>query len=241
MAQKKLQRGDSVVVKPNVKELDLNINIGGWQGRVAEIEEDGLIGIDWDSLTLKQISDKTIVYCEVEGLDWARAYLEPDDIEQTTARDTEDDVVKAVEDIESKHDFSWTDEESDESEEIDRRIQDILDGAEDESEEAAYEVWQEYLEDELEFPFEAEIVECQEEGPLQEGDQVTVVGIYEDEEEYDVFDDDIDDIDDIFGILVVLRHGREEYEFPLCDLEVLDKSSSNYQPVKDYAIWFADQ
>jgi hypothetical protein len=240
MAQSKLQLGDSVVVKPNVKELDLNINIGGWQGRVAEIEEeDGLIGIDWDSLTLKQIPEKTIIYCEVEGLDWARAYLEPEDIEQTTARDTEDDVAKAVEHIESKHDFSWLDEDSEESEEIDRRIQDILDGAEDESEEAAFEVWQEYLEDELQFPFEAEVFECQEEGPLQEGDRVTVVGIYEDDdEEYDAFEDDIEDI---FGILVVLRHGREEYEFPLCDLEVLDKSSDNYQPVKDYAIWFADR
>ena len=40
MAQSKLQLGDSVVVKPNVEELDLNINIGGWQGRVAEIEEE---------------------------------------------------------------------------------------------------------------------------------------------------------------------------------------------------------
>ncbi|WPD22895.1 MAG: calcium-binding protein [Candidatus Electrothrix scaldis] len=240
MVQGKLQLGDSVIVKPNVEELDLNINIGGWQGRVAEIEEeDGLIGIDWDSLTLKQIPDKTIVYCEVEGLDWARAYLEPADVEQTTARDTEDDVVKAIEDIESKHDFTWTDEDPEESEEIDRRIQAVLDNAEDESEEAAFEVWQEYLEDELEFPFEAEIFECQEEGPLQEGDQVTVVDIYEDDdEEYDVFDDDIEDI---YGILVSLRHGREKYEFPLCDLEVLDKSSSNYQPVKDYAIWLANR
>jgi hypothetical protein len=240
MAQRKLQLGDSVIVKPNVEELDLNINIGGWQGRVAEIEEeDGLIGIDWDSLSLKQLSDKTIVYCEVEGLDWARVYLAPEDVEQTTARDSVDDVVKAIEDIESKHDFTWTDEDPEESEEIDRRIQAVLDNAEDESEEAAFEVWQEYLEDELEFPFEAEVVECQEEGPLQEGDQVTVVDIYEDDdEEYDVFDDDIEDI---YGILVLLRHGREKYEFPLCDLEVLDKSSSNYQPVKDYAIWFANR
>ena len=236
MAQGELRLGDSVIVKPNVEELDLNINIGGWQGRVAEIEEeDGLIGIDWDSLTLKQIPDKTIVYCEVEGLDWARVYLAPEEVEQTTARDSVDDVVKAIEDIESKHDFTWTDEDPEESEEIDRRIQAVLDNAEDESEEAAFEVWQEYLEDELEFPFEAEIFECQEEGPLQEGDQVTVVGIYEDD------DEEYDDIEDIYGILVLLRHGREKYEFPLCDLEVLDKSSSNYQPVKDYAIWFANR
>ena len=81
-----------------------------------------MIGIDWDSLTLKQMPDKTIVYCEIEGLDWARAYLAPKDVEQTTARDSEDDVQKAIEQLESKHDFTWLDEDPDESEEIDRRI-----------------------------------------------------------------------------------------------------------------------
>ncbi|CAK8717877.1 MAG: hypothetical protein D3920_14155 [Candidatus Electrothrix sp. AW2] len=229
MAQRKLQRGDSVVVKPNVKDHELKINMGGWQGRVAEIEEeDGLIGIDWDSLTLKQLSDKTIVSCEVEGLDWARMYLAPEDVEQTTARDTEDDVVKAVEHIESKHDFTWSEKESDDwDEEEDSRIQAILDNAEDESEEAAYEAWQEHLQDVLEFPFEAEVFEWQEDGPLQEGDTVKVVSL--------------DECDESDGVLVLLRHRRKEYEFPLCDLEVLDKSSPNYQPVNDYAVWFANR
>jgi hypothetical protein len=229
MAQRKLQLGDSVVVKAGVEELDLNINIGGWQGRVAEIEEeDGLIGIDWDSLSLKQLSDKTIVYCEVEGLDWARAYLEPADVEQTTARDSEDDVVKAIEDIESKHDFAWSGEESDDwDEEEDSRIQAILDNAEDESEEAAYEAWQEYLQDVLEFPFEAEVFEWQEEGELQEGDTVKVVSL--------------DECDESDGVLVSIRHRRKAYEFPLCDLEVLDESSPNYQPVNDYGVWFANR
>jgi hypothetical protein len=232
MAQSKLQLGDSVVVKPNVEELDLNINIGGWQGRVAEIEEeDSLIGIDWDSLTLKQMPDKTIVYCEIEGLDWARAYLAPEDVEQTTARDTENDTKKAVEHIESKHDFTCTDEDPDDWDEEDRRIQEVLNLAEDESEEAAYEAWQEHFQEVLQFPFEAEVFEWQEEGPLQEGDKVKVVSII----------DDVEEDDDIYGILVSLRHGRKKYEFPLCDLEVLDKSSANYQPVKDYAIWFANR
>ena len=228
MAQGKLQLGDSVVVKAGVEELDLNINIGGWQGRVAEIEEeDGLIGIDWDSLSLKQLSDKTIVYCEVEGLDWARVYLAPEEVEQTTARDSVDDVVKAIEDIESKHDFTCLAEDPDDWEEEDRRIQEVLTLAEDESEEAAYCAWQKHLQEVLKFPFEAEVFEWQERGPLQEGDTVKVTNI--------------DEIVDPQGILASLRHRSKEYEFPLCDLEVLDKSSSNYQPVKDYAIWFANR
>ena len=34
---------------------------------------------------------------------------------------------------------------------------------------------------------------------------------------------------------------KSYYVFPLCDLEVLDKSSPYYQPVKDYAVWFANR
>ncbi len=48
--------GDSVVVRPGVKEPDLEMfTIGGWQGRVLEIDADSdkeniLITIEWDSL-----------------------------------------------------------------------------------------------------------------------------------------------------------------------------------------------
>jgi hypothetical protein len=33
----KLRKGDSVVVKPGVMDLDFDIDIGGWQGRITEI------------------------------------------------------------------------------------------------------------------------------------------------------------------------------------------------------------
>jgi len=29
--------------------------------------------------------------------------------------------------------------------------------------------------------------------------------------------------------------------FPLCDLTVVGKKSSNYQPIKDYCVWFANR
>ena len=35
-----LKIGDSVIVKPNVKDPDLGIDIGGWQGRISEINAD---------------------------------------------------------------------------------------------------------------------------------------------------------------------------------------------------------
>lgn len=64
-------------------------------------------------------------------------------------------------------------------------------------------------------------------GPLRSGDRVNVKGVSL--------------VDDHYGIIVELRVGRRRYDFPLCDLEVADQRSANYQPVKDYAIWFANR
>jgi hypothetical protein len=37
------------------------------------------------------------------------------------------------------------------------------------------------------------------------------------------------------------RDKIHEYDFPLCDLEVFPDTSPNHQPVKDYAVWFANR
>jgi hypothetical protein len=221
MAKINFKMGDSVVVRPNVTDPDLHINIGGWQGRISEInEEDHLICIDWDSLTLKQIPGETIDQSEEEGLDWTKMYLHPEEVERTTPRDSEDEVEEAIEFLENKHSWSFLGEEG-------KRIQAVLAKAEAGDDLAAFEAWEEHFRQVLRFPFEAEVSEWQERGPLRTGDKVSVLGIESSE--------------DLYGILVSLRRGRSKYVFPLCDLEVIDKSSSNYQPVKDYAVWFANR
>ncbi len=219
MIKIKLKLGDSVVVKPNIKDPDLNINMGGWQGRVSEIGEEDLICINWDSVSLKQMPGKTIDQCEEEGLDWATMNLYPADVELTSPRDSEDEVAEVIEFLQDKHAWSYLGEEG-------KRIQAVLAKAEDSSEWAAFEAWEEYFERVLKFPFRAEVSEWQERSPLRTGDKVKVLGI--------------EDLVDLYGILVTLRHKRSKYVFPLCDLEVIGKSSSNYQPVKDYVIWFAN-
>ncbi|XCN75504.1 MAG: hypothetical protein Q3M24_19620 [Candidatus Electrothrix aestuarii] len=104
MAQNKLQVGDSVVVKPNAEDPDLDIIIGGWQGRITEIEEeDNVIGIEWDSQTLRQMPDETIIQSEEEGLDWTKMYLLLEDVERTTPRDSENDVQEVIDLLTSKH------------------------------------------------------------------------------------------------------------------------------------------
>jgi hypothetical protein len=111
--------------------------------------------------------------------------------------------------------------------EQDKRIAQVLVGVSPDDEMVALDVWDKYLTQHLAFPFEAEVAEFQERGPLHAGDRIQVI--------------DISELDDLHGILVHVRAKREDYDFPLCDLEVVDKRSSNYQVVDDYAVWFANR
>jgi hypothetical protein len=47
--------------------------------------------------------------------------------------------------------------------------------------------------------------------------------------------------EDLYGILVHVRRERETFVFPLCDLEATDANSPNYQPLRDYVVWFANR
>jgi hypothetical protein len=63
--------------------------------------QSNLIGIEWDSITLKNIPSSVIDQCEVENLDWAQMCLFSTDVELTQPRDTEEDVAAIIEQIES--------------------------------------------------------------------------------------------------------------------------------------------
>jgi len=213
--------GDAVVVKPGTVDPDLGTEIGGWTGKIAkEPGQDNLVLISWDSVTLQNMPDSAIAQCEEQGLDWTRMYLEAQEVELTTPRDTEEDVAQVIEELQKKHTWSWVGEEG-------QRIQQVLADVDPDDEMAALEAWEDYLEENLTFPFAAEIDEWQERGPLQAGDRVKVTGIGL--------------VDDLYGIIVDVRHERRKYAFPLCDLAVVDEDSPNHQIVADYRVWFANR
>jgi len=109
--------------------------------------------------------------------------------------------------------------------EQERRVKDFIRscGGEDDTEiEGA---WCKYLEENLQFPFEAEIVD--EPGPLEVGNIIKVTAIA------GVFD--------LYGIVVKARMGRKQYSFPLCLLELVEKNSKNYELVDDYNFWFCNR
>jgi hypothetical protein len=212
--------GDSVIVKPSVQDPDFGISVGGWQGRISEVLEDGkLICIDWDSLTLKDIPDSMIASCEEDGMTWSQMYLYTTEVELATSRDSEEDVTQTMSQIEAHHKWDHLGEEG-------RRIQQILAHVDPDDELAILEAWDVHLRKVLSFPFEAEVAESQERSQLREGDQVTVQGIA--------------DIDDLYGILAEIKYKGEVQAFPLCDLEAKDTKSSNQGHVHLYDVWFSN-
>ena len=108
-----------------------------------------------------------------------------------------------------------------------RSIQAVLAGVDPDDEWAVFEAWHTHLHEVLNLPFEAEVAEFQERGPLQSGDHVTV--------------QELTDIDDLYGVLVEIKHKRRTYHFPLCDLEATDHKSPNYDSLRAYVVWFANR
>ncbi len=162
-----------------------------------------------------------IEQCEERGLDWAEMALFANEVEPAKPRDTERDVAKIKDQLSNQHGWAALGEEG-------KRIQKVLAGVDAGDEMQALGAWEEHLDENLRFPFEAVVAEFQERGPLRTGDKVIVTGI-------------ADATDEMYGIIVDVKEGRRKLAFPLCDLEATDKKSANYQLVKDYAIWFANR
>jgi Calcium binding len=222
--QTKFRVGDCVKVKDAVKDPDFSADLSGWQGRISNIDTSGdeiTVSIQWDSVTLKNMPVAMIEQCEVQGLDWAEMGLGADEVEPTKPRDNQRDVDQIKAQLSTKHGWAALGEEG-------KRIQQVLAAMDVDEDLDEFGAWEEHLEKNLRFPFEAVIAEFQERGPLRGGDRVIVTGIGE-------------VMDEMYGIIVDVKVGKRKYAFQLCDLETTDKKSANYQPVKDYAVWFANR
>ena len=75
-----LKINDSVKVKPGIKDPDNEMfDIGGWQGRITEIEsskgEDAIVTIAWDSITLLAMTREFIEESVRDGYAFAEMNL----------------------------------------------------------------------------------------------------------------------------------------------------------------------
>ena len=88
--------GDAVIVKTGVADPDFGTDIGGWQGRVKDVDGDDTVFIAWDSITLRQMSLDLIIRCENENFDWEVMTLNQTEVEKTTSQDSKEDVISAT-------------------------------------------------------------------------------------------------------------------------------------------------
>jgi hypothetical protein len=109
--------------------------------------------------------------------------------------------------------------------EQERRVQVFIASLETDEEDEILKAWEEQLKTNLEFPFEAEILDKP--SPLQVGKTVKVTGL--------------DGSEDLYGIIAEIKDGRKKYWIPLCELEPVDKDSENYQIIDDYCFWFCSR
>ena len=100
-SQASMRSGDSVIVKSGILDPNLDVDIGGWQGRVVEVEED-MVSIEWDSVTLNQMPGSVIERCEEQGLNWQLMRLHTREVQVTAPRDALQDVAKAQRELEDQ-------------------------------------------------------------------------------------------------------------------------------------------
>ena len=221
-----MKTGESVKVKTGVLEPDTEkFEIGGWQGRIVEVDtlttdEGTLINIMWDKITLQQIPPDYIIQSEIEGLGWETMVLFESDLEMAESRDTVEEVKSMQEELSEKYYWSKLGEDG-------LRIADVLAGTDRNDETTCFEIWKNHLNKSLIFPFQAEVMESEANEEIKEGTTVETVAL--------------SNVDDRFGILATIKTNGNDSVFPLCDLDVTDNRSANYQFINDYSVWFANR
>ena len=223
----KIKINDSIIVRKGVQDPDFeNLSLSGWSGRINEIVEEytdervALINIEWNSKTLKQIPDKYIQECETEGLDWQQMNLYVSDIEINIMADKTNDIKKTQKKLEEKHHWAYLGDSG-------KRISNILEGIKPEDEWKCFIQWDKYLKSKLEFPFQALVEYSENNWLVKEGDIINIKKLSE--------------VVDMYGIIAKGKIGKKTIEFPLCDLEIIEKKHNNYKLIDDYRVWFSNR
>ena len=212
--------GDSVRFKSGVEDYDFGVEIGGWQGRVIEVDDD-IVTVAFDSVTLRAMPTDFIERCEEDGLDWGEYVAAADELEAASPRDTEDDAETAISELKTRYAYSYLGEEG-------KELNRILGGIDPDDGYALFDRWSEYLPGALTLPFEARVDEpLTARGPVQYGDKLRVMGI--------------NAADDLYGVLVDVKKGRKSYVIPLCELSAVDEQSPNHDLLQLYRVWFANR
>lgn len=214
--------GDTVKVRDGFIDPEFGAEMSGWHGRITELfPEEKTALIVFDSLTLRNLPETYIVDCEESGFSWNEYGYDVNDLIKVAPRDSLAESKKALKETQESiiHNYLYLGAEGKEM----RRLFLTVDP---EGDLDALGAWFEYLEQTVEFPFEAVVDEWMR-GPLRSGDKVRVHSL--------------EDADEMYGIIVKLRRGRKQFHLPLCQLAAADEDSPLYALIDLYRTWFANQ
>jgi len=216
--------GDYVKVKKGINAPDFEYQLmDNWQGKVKNIQKsEKLVDIEWDSETLLNTPEKYLKDLIKEGYDYELMTLEVSDLELTNRKDNSNQRKEVKSKLDAK--LYWI--ELFEEEEKSIKYGKLFQGIELENYHELYQKWEEYLIENLAFPIETKVVES-ERGRIRNGAKIKLL--------------DIEDYDERYGIFGIGKYEREAVTFPICNLEVINKKSRDYELLRDYAIWFANR
>lgn len=207
--------GDSVRVKPGVKDPDYENDMSGWQGRVTHIDTDEgkFIEIAWDSITLNQMPVELIetsIEEKIEALNEQFEYTSSDEQSKNIAKILDSKDLSVIEENQDKF-FVYL------SEHI--KYPCLLTGTEDFSWEEPY----------LFGVFDQEEYERLKKKRASYTDHFKLVRL-----------EDI--IDDLQGILVKVKRigDKKVFVLPLWDLKTVDRKDENHQLFEDYSYWMSN-
>ena len=210
------QVGAFVKARDGLKEPDYDsILMDNWQGEIIGIRGN-TVDVKLDSQTISELPFDYLVRLEEDGLSIEEICLEMSDIEPAEKRIATSQDRKLVE-----RRLSWIAL----YEKGAQKFIDHFSSTDLNDYITLYSKWIEYLTDNMDFPVEVKVVETMR-GGLKMGEKIKLL--------------DLDDFDEKYGILGIGKYQKGAVTWPICDLEVIDKDSKSYQPLKDYCIWFAN-
>lgn len=220
---KLIHTGSTVIINQGVEDPITGCEMSGWQGRVLEIAEDDngelLALIQWNSHTLKKIPANFIEISLAESLNWAEIAVSASDIAASAPSDTQNETDWARAQICNQYIWNQTGKQG-------RRIRKILTLPENENAISVWETWENYLKNNLVFPFDALVTFPEEIGPLKEGDSVMALSLA--------------GYDEKLGQHILIKKLERQYILPITDIQAVDPASKNFQLVDDYTVWFAN-
>lgn len=212
--------GDIVKIKKGFKDYDNEkFDLSNWCGIVTdyyEEEMEEIVELEWTPETLlNKIPKKYLIDSISKGYDWSKYSITTDSVLKTDEEVDEEKLLETQVKIEKQ--YYWYEHYS-EGEQIMKLL-----GEAATTFEQGCNKWKTEIERVAKFPLPCSVREFQVNYEVEQGDEILVNKIIE--------------IDEDKGLMVEGDWNNRTIEFPLCELDVIRRTSESYKIVSLYSYW----